>query len=179
MTIDRTKQKKVRGRGGPGGWVTAPLPPIFPPEPAPKARKTASKVRDAKIPLGFDIGPEAVSKAVCRDPLRCVIAEAMNMALGDMYDSVEVGPAVTKVFFPGGRIVRYRTPMVLKDALTRFDGTGKWGLPKGRYELQAMPPSMRLGARLGRPNGRGRGNTKAPTTRRLPSRRVSRVSARG
>lgn len=132
------------------------------------------KVVDATMPLKFEITKQNVASAKCKDPKQCVIAQAMRAALGDYIEEFEVGAFVTKVTF-AGRVVRYRTPIVLARALRHFDRTGRWDLPPGMYGLRPLSASRRLGQSAGRTKN-GKANPKAPKKRQsLPTRFVDRV----
>lgn len=133
------------------------------------------EIKDAKKPLTFKISPKHVVVAKCGDPNNCVVAQAINDALGDYFDGVEVGSSVTKVFSPG-KVVRYATPNKLKRAIPHFDITKQWDLPPGEYSLLPPPASMRIGAR---PNRWKKKSVKKTTAgrdmfkgRALPTRRV-------
>src|SRR4051812_41236665 len=104
------------------------------------------KLEDAKKPLTFKINHKHVALAKCGDPNNCVVAQAINDALGDYFDGVEVGSSVTKVYSPD-KVLRYATPNKLKRAIPHFDKTKQWDLPPGEYSLLPPPKSMRQGAR--------------------------------
>ncbi len=84
---------------------------------------------------------------------------------------------MTKLYIPG-KVVRYRTPSILRRGLQHFDVTGTWNLPDGEYHLAAMPDHDAKGSRTKRtnswkkskPKGTGRTTFKA---RALPTRQIS------
>lgn len=106
---------------------------------------------DAQKPLSFKITRASIVLAKCKDPTKCVVAQAMMALFGDIFDGIEVGSSITKLYIPGKEI-RYSTPSSLKRAIVIFDNTGLWNLPEGEYTL--LPPSktMRLNARPNRWN---------------------------
>lgn len=91
-------------------------------------------VIEATRRLVFEITAANVSKAVRYEKGKCVVA----LALKDRKDIADVliGASVSTVTFTSGKIVRYRTPAILRDALNRWDRTGEWGLPVGKYYLE-------------------------------------------
>lgn len=109
-----------------------------------KARPKRSKARDATKPLVFEILPEHVEAAVCKDPEQCVVAQSVRASFGDLFDSIEVGASFTKVTRADGVKVRYQTGAALRKALVNFDLTGQWNLPAGEYRLLPPSPSQRL-----------------------------------
>lgn len=143
-----------------------------------KTHKTSSKVVDATRKLAFAITAASIKQARCKDPGNCVVALAVRNALGDMFDGIEVGSSIIKVYCPG-RIIRYGTPKVLRDQIPEFDRTGKWSLPVGQYILMPPAPSMKLGGRPNRWQKKPKGENKGMTVfqgRKLATRRVKRVN---
>lgn len=56
------------------------------------------RTKDATKPLKFGIIEKHICEASPGDPGNCVVACAVRDALGDMFDSIEVGAHVTKVY---------------------------------------------------------------------------------
>jgi hypothetical protein len=132
---------------------------------------------DASKPLCFKIKEDHVVVARCSDPSKCVIAQALNDALGDFFEGVEVGMTVVKIY-TAGKETRYSTPNKLRRAIPVFDKTGQWNLPPGEYTLLPPSPTVRLGARPGRWKVKHKKKTKPGRDmfrgRALPTRRISR-----
>ena len=59
------------------------------------------KMVNATRPLAFKITPQHVKRAVCNKPGECVVAQAMQEALGDHFEGFEVGRTVVRVFTAG------------------------------------------------------------------------------
>ena len=136
---------------------------------------------DATKPLTFRITKAFIAMAKCKDPAKCVIALAVMALLGDLFDGIEVGTNITKLYTPGKEI-RYSTPSSLRNAIRVFDTTGMWNLPEGEYTFLPVPPSDRLGARPNRFNNKsetsnGRTGRTMFKARALPTRRVIRASS--
>lgn len=132
--------------------------------------------QDATKPLTFKIAAAHVNGAQCKDPNNCVVAQAVRAALGDFFESIEVGITVTKIY-TNGRILRYATPHALRRAIPIFDETKRWELPHGEYTLNTVPPQAKLGARGNRWGRKSKTKT-APgkdvmKPRKLPTRTVS------
>lgn len=91
-------------------------------------------VLNAVSRLIFVITAGMIGKAVRYEKAKCVVA----LALKDRKDIADVliGASVSTVTFTSGRVVRYRTPTILRDALNRWDRTGDWELPPGTYYLE-------------------------------------------
>lgn len=119
-------------------------------------------VKDATKALQFKITQQHVDTARrkleedkkrtgrCERGRWCVIAQAMTDALGDLFDEVWVGVAITKIFLNGKKtVVRYKTPKVLADALRCFDNSeGKeWNLKENVYALLPITKREQMGRR--------------------------------
>ena len=91
-------------------------------------------VSDATSRFWFTITVNNVAKAVRKDKTRCVVANALR-SRKDVTD-VLIGASVSTVTFTSGRVIRYTTPTILKDALNRWDKWGDWELPPGNYFLE-------------------------------------------
>lgn len=91
--------------------------------------------------LMFEITQAHCEIAVQNDPCNCVIAQAFHDKFGDGLAAINVLPTRTKLIFSDGRIHRYCTPSVLRDALSEFDRTKHWNLPEGVYYLLPIPKS--------------------------------------
>jgi hypothetical protein len=90
---------------------------------------------DATRILTFEITDDDVLHAIRKDKANCVIAQALKATPGVL--SVEVGITSTRIT-TADKVTRYRTPYVLRDALSNFDQTGHWDLPSGVYLIH--PP---------------------------------------
>ena len=104
------------------------------------------KVIDATRPITVKITQSHQAIASCGNPAKCVVAQALNDAYGDVFDGAQVGTTVTKVF-TSDKVLRYATPHQFKRAIPVFDKTGEWGLPEGEYTLRPLSPTSRMGAR--------------------------------
>lgn len=114
--------------------------------PASKSKKRAAhvgsrpqdllkEVRNADRPLTFRITEDHVAIAECRNPEKCVIAQALyDSAIGQIAEEFQVGSTCTKIV-TGQVIIRYTTPNKLRLALRTFDKTELWHLPPGEYTL--------------------------------------------
>lgn len=101
------------------------------------------KVRNAQRPLELVITKEHVKRATCKDPTKCVIAQALHDSpVGEFAESFMVGPSCTKIVF-AKEIWRYKTPARLRNALSTFDETGQWYLPPGTYKLMPYTAAQR------------------------------------
>lgn len=89
---------------------------------------------DAKEALTLTITQKHIDRAKCSDPGECVIAQALESHCAGLSDGFQVGSNITKIIV-GKKIVRYRTPSKLANALRTFDVTGDWHLPPGQYTL--------------------------------------------
>jgi hypothetical protein len=97
---------------------------------------------DASSNLSFDINSNHVKEAKPMCKRECVIAQALK-GYPELHE-VEVGASKTFLHF-ATKIVRYKTPTVLRDALRAFDATGDWKLKKGtRCRLLAPSPAETL-----------------------------------
>jgi hypothetical protein len=138
-----------------------------------KLRKTV----DATESLMFVIGAVHVANAICSDTNNCVVAQAVESAVGKEAD-VEVGATVVKVY-TDDKVHRYTTPLRLRKAIKHYDQTGKWSLPVGTYKLNPPSPTTRLGARSSRWSRVHKKKTKAGRDvfkgRALPTRRAKRA----
>ena len=147
-----------------------------------KAFKKAIKKRkavDATKSLSFSITKEHVKRAKCKDPEKCVIAQALqDSAIGVVFDGFHVGATIVKLV-TGDKVVRYSTPAKLARALKRFDKTKKWGLPVGEYKLNPVCKSLRLDSRPRRweKAKRNGGKQSVFKSNSLPSRQVIRVES--
>lgn len=81
--------------------------------------------------LNFEILQAHVESACREDPTSCVIAQAMYHKCGSRLLEILVLKTRISLIWSGGREDRYKTPLVLKEALIRFDETGEWTLPRG------------------------------------------------
>lgn len=129
------------------------------------------KIVDAGRPLSFVITAAHIRRAKRRNPCECVVAQALKDKLGPLV-KISVGAATTKVY-TGKKVVRYRTPDALRNALQRFDIHGKWDLDPGAYRLAVKPPSQRVGEDTRRMKARYKllGNEKLHVAK-LPRTRV-------
>ncbi len=144
------------------------------------------KVVDSTKPFGFTITAKHVAKAKCGDPKTCVVAQAVSDAFGDVFESIEVGSAVTKVF-TSDKIIRYATPAPMRAAIRTFDKTGRWPLAVGQYRLRAVRPAESLEGKkkrnarrkLGTPRATKGATSRRYKTRAIPTRKVSRCDIGG
>jgi hypothetical protein len=95
--------------------------------------------------LMFEITPKhcSLAEGAQTDPCRCVIAQAFYDKFGENLASIQVLPTRTTLSFIDGRIHKYKTPQMLRDALTEFDATKHWKLPEGVYFLLPIPKTQR------------------------------------
>jgi len=110
-------------------------------------------VRDATRPLALRIKKEDVLLAKCGDPRNCVVARALDRALGDLFVECHVGAKITKVMTKT-EVIRYETSNRLSVAIPRFDNSPDparpvWDLPPGTYELKVPTGANRLGGKPG------------------------------
>jgi|688.fasta_scaffold364797_1 hypothetical protein len=98
----------------------------------------------AREPFWFNISVENIKKAIPGDPRFCVVALALDDAMGGMFD-YQIGAGITKIFDIDKKIeVRFKTPGCLQRQMRKFDRlNGKWKLPPGMYRLHPMPTSWR------------------------------------
>jgi hypothetical protein len=104
------------------------------------ARRYDLNIEDAKVRFYFEIDPKKhVPGAKRLDKTSCVIANAFRGQPGVL--SAEIGAAITTLMFVD-RVMRYRTPDVLRHGLNGFDanGKGEWLLARGVYYLN--PPNQ-------------------------------------
>lgn len=92
------------------------------------------KVSEATCRLMFVISAGIINKAVRHSKGKCVVALALK-SRADIAD-VLIGASVSTVTFTSGRVMRYKTPAILRDGLNRWDRTGDWALPEGTYYLE-------------------------------------------
>jgi hypothetical protein len=93
------------------------------------------KVVNADRPLTLRITEQHIKSAKCKDPAKCVIAQALaDTGIGQIAEEFQVGATCTKIATEGV-ILRYATPYKLRNALRTFDNTGHWHLPAGEYTL--------------------------------------------
>lgn len=136
---------------------------------------------DAAGALPFVIENKHIVTGRCGKPGECVVAQALNDALGGMLDGAEVGASIIKVYVggPDGKCFRYATPARIARQIPVFDKTGQWDLPPGEYTLHPPSPTARLGGRPSRWNRKSKKKTKRGRDmfqgRALPTRRVMRV----
>lgn len=94
--------------------------------------------QDANQDLALNISKNHVLGAVCKDPQKCVIANAGR----GVPKLTDVWATASYVYLEiAGDWFRYRTSSVLRDALLRFDETGDWKLKPGQYLLRAISRS--------------------------------------
>ncbi len=129
---------------------------------------------DALSPMDLVISAEHAEGAVCKDPHRCVIAQAIFAKFGNRVEDWGVGPTITKIKFRGNPMwIRWVTPRSLANGLSNFDRKGVWDIPPGTYWFEKPKGGDRLGGRPNRwdvqPNGRGTPGMK----RMAPSRRLN------
>lgn len=95
-------------------------------------------VKDAKKPLTLEITPDNIKNGKPRDPRNCVGGLSCQDRFGEVFEGVEFGSNITKLYFPFV-IIRYRTPNAIAKAIPIFDAPkGKWTLPP--WEIHPSPP---------------------------------------
>lgn len=127
------------------------------------------KVVNADKVLTIVIMPRHVAEATCGDPTKCVIAQSLEEALPNgIFNGVAVGSNCTKIELHD-RVVRYKTPYKLANALRTFDVTGHWHLPPGQYSLLPYKGAQRRWEKAKR-----RGGKQDTFARRIsaPTRRI-------
>lgn len=128
-------------------------------------RKT---VVNADRPLTLLITEEHIKSAKCKDPTKCVIAQALHCSsIGQLAEEFQVGATCTKIVL-GSQILRYATPYKLRNALRTFDKTGQWHLPPGEYTLNPYKGGSRRWETAKREGGKQdvfAGRVSAPTRR--------------
>ena len=130
--------------------------------------------------VSFEITKEDIKKAVCKDPSKCVVAQAIRrqFTMAGEGTGIEVGSNISKVFIAGIETVfRFFTSGKLGDSLKEFDTTGKWPLPPGVYKLLPLPASYRRPARWDKAKRTGKGQSVIKTRVALPTRRTAAYSA--
>ena len=127
-------------------------------------------VVEAKKPLRFEVRQCNIDAGKAGSKNQCVLADALADTFGEMVLGFEVGTAVTKIY-AAGQVTKYRTPKVLRTQIVKFDTTGRWDLPPGRYQLEPFAPPKRKTGRhdLKNPKRGGKGHT----PRAMPTRQVT------
>lgn len=140
--------------------------------------KVSKKIirEDAVRPLTFEITEKHVAATECGNPEECVIAQAITEHCGDMFERIEVGATVTKLYRCDNKVIRYITTARLRRALIHWDKTGFWLLPPGKYRLNPPKGSQKL---ENQPPSSGKKGTPGVTRKRKktfnqPTRTVSR-----
>lgn len=95
-------------------------------------------VQNAEKALPFIITADHIKKAKCKDPSKCVIAQALDdiPIVGETAEDIQVGTTCTKIRMKTGIVIRYTTPPKLGRAVRHFDETKEWNLPPGNYTLR-------------------------------------------
>lgn len=101
------------------------------------------RVLEASCRLMFVITLAHIGNAVRHSKGKCIVALALK-SRKDIAD-VLIGACVSTVTFTSGRVVRYKTPAILRDGLNKWDRTGDWSLPVGKYYLEVpnQPPAVK------------------------------------
>lgn len=100
-------------------------------------------VQNADRPLTLTITKEHVKRATCKSASACVIAQALlDSQLGMLSQEMEVGSFCTKIVLTD-RILRFKTPTRLANALRTYDDTEQWHLPPGEYKLMPYTAAQR------------------------------------
>jgi hypothetical protein len=125
---------------------------------------------DATRKLTFTVTQEDIDNADPRKPQSCVVARGINRSI-PVEVSIDVGTRIVHLTFPD-RTLRYATPELLSHAVRNFDKNFKWDLPPGVYELNVLPPSLKLGYK--KPVGlkRKAGGPSGPSGRRRYARKA-------
>lgn len=104
--------------------------------------KRSKPVVDAKERLYFSIKRKRDLKGAIRcDKSNCVIKQALQRSIGEINEivNIEVGGSMTFIELKE-KILRYKTPGILRDALVVFDDKSEWSLKDGEYHL--LPPAI-------------------------------------
>ncbi len=135
---------------------------------------------DPAEPIDIRITEADIRKAVCRDPAKCVIAQAVKrqLAMCGEVSGLEVGSVITKIFIEERKIIfRYGTPKPLATGLKAFDETGEWPLEEGIYKLNPTAPSYRRGSRWHKKKKGGTGKQSKPKHEiKFPTRRTTKYT---
>lgn len=106
--------------------------------------KNGWTIRDSNVSLFITITLAHVKRAVCKDPTKCVVAQALMDYFHGMVSGFIVGSNITKLINIDSKIcTRYTTSGALAKALVNFDKTKLWNLPPGVYELKPLSKSYR------------------------------------
>lgn len=103
---------------------------------------------NADTPLYISIKPEMAKYSVVRSGRYCIVARAMDAALGDRYDYI-VGAGVIKIIDKENKVVVRLCPTdLLRKAIRKFDkskdtANPTWDLPPNLYRLAPLPKSWR------------------------------------
>lgn len=97
---------------------------------------------DAVVALPFTILASYIklAKQHRHNPWWCVVAQAIRRLKGVV--DVKVTRTYTIIWFASGKVIRYRTPAALAEALTYWDRTKEWRLLPGTYTLEVPLPSQ-------------------------------------
>jgi hypothetical protein len=99
-------------------------------------------ISEPRKSLLFSINENHVCNAKRSDPCQCVIAQALIEKYKESVLEVHVLATAITIILSGGRMMRFRTPKVLREGLTNFDETGEWNLPVGVYKLEPVQKSQ-------------------------------------
>lgn len=91
------------------------------------------RIAEATCRLMFVITASHIASAVRHCKEKCVLALALKGRKDVL--TVLIGASVSTVTFTSGRVIRYKTPAILRDGLNEWDRTGDWCLPIGQYYL--------------------------------------------
>lgn len=103
---------------------------------------------NAMVPLYFTIFPKLLKYAIVRNGSYCMVARALDAALGTNYKYI-VGNSIVKIIDETHKvIVRFAPSQVLRVAIRKFDKSKKkdnpvWDLQPGLQRLGPMPKSWR------------------------------------
>lgn len=129
-----------------------------------KYKRFGKTVVDAANSLAVRIRPTDITKAVCRDHQRCVIANAITRSQKAPW--VDVGPNTVFVGVTEKLGHRYQLDAVGREMVRFFDENDGAAGP-GLIVLRAPSPSAKIGARIGKNDG---GPKRKKSKRRKPTR---------
>lgn len=131
---------------------------------------------DAKEPIPFRIDQDCIERGIPKTNDRCVIALAAKKAYGPMFERIEIGVKITKIYTQD-RVIRCNTPWVLQQAIPHYDRTGEWTPPPGDYEFKPFKNPNRHNTITRGQGPRGPGKITVFRPRRAHTRTITRLSA--
>lgn len=149
------------------------------------AKRNGWTIINATSDLDFKITEQHVKNAKCKDPGKCVVAQALRDLFGivNAIEEIAVGSNITKLIVHSQkRCYRYATPGALAAALKHFDVTKQWDLPPATYTLRALPKSSctrrwESAKRNGGKQSTFRGRIQAPTRYAININQLTKLAA--